>query len=237
MNMAGYTSCDENVLELSPDATLMAEINLEDLVDPPIDQNKLEDWTNDLCDSGLANFTVLNIKHRDRPDCECVICSHEDSGDSGSQVEPQTPTSSEQPRRGCCHECGKIGIIEYGEPELEAPEIIPRAECNDIVVTISNPSGRTRTRSHYNNGTRRQRTTLVQARAEAQTWEPGKYLWDPTAREYQAPHDLFAVDDPRDPRNFTLVCAFGHDFLVPRNARMRYREWRRYLPIGRILIS
>lgn len=232
--MAEITSCDEQVLELSPDAALLDEIDSVDLVDQPIDESILENWMDDLSDSGLANFSVQLVKHRNRPDCDCVVCVYDSNlDDAESQVEPQTPITTDSPQQSHHQENPQPEIVASTPERARSPVLPPR---NDIVVQISNPPNRTRVRTR-NTIRQRRRSTFVQARAEAQTWRQGHYLWDPTAREYQAPYDIFPPGDRRNPREFTVVCAFGHDILVPRYDRMRYRKWRRYLPCGRLLIS
>lgn len=64
----------------------------------------------------------------------------------------------------------------------------------------------------------------MEARASAQDWRSG-YLFDPTARQVWYTHDS------------VVVRAFGHHLHVPKDAIVRYRTWKRHLPIGRVLLK
>lgn len=61
--------------------------------------------------------------------------------------------------------------------------------------------------------------------ARRRSYRPPEYRYDPYATEH--PYD----------EHHSMVIAFGNAILVPHDAKLRYRQWKRFLPLGRVLLK
>ena len=134
------------------------------------------------------------------------------------------------------------GCVLCHVPDTPAPEpqsVISQAPSGPGPRRRSRRPGLRRRQRKRRQQRRQQRPrTYIHARAAAQAWkwEEG-YWWDETAREQPCTWEFLDADDTRDPRDHTVVEAFGHHIIVPRDDRFKYRKWRRYMPIGRVFLK
>lgn len=227
----------DSEFEICPDLSgLFTEAEMSEIIGVTVDINGdpfeniesgEENWADDLTDTGNANFVASDGRHVPN-DPECLHCRIREFGnDSEDEVIPITPSSR------CENDFTPLSaenLILHESSRVSAVQTTPPATLSQN--RTSAPRAR-----HRRPLTRRQRrrANFDSARAAAQTWgDP--YLYDPTAREFTELTGDFGPGDPRDIRDYTVVVAFGESILVPRRDRMRYRQWRRFLPIGRLYL-